>query len=347
MEKKFHINIHGVPALCTAKFFCPYGSKHEHFSNEKDAYAHADIINEKRAKALDDHEGMSIEDSTEDEINDTFVDFKERTLKDVVDTEELDKIRTQAIVEIKSFEEKIKEFKKREEQFDFWVKMYKGYHRGEIYWCIKGTPEKMKSMADYLDEGETFYNPSDPIDPEIYNFIKKNISQRVYYNDRSRFPRDEKYIKYKNFIRKILRKKELTTDYETIFDDNVKCDRQDYPDVVSTNLLLREVEYKKGLKVPGAIVERIPLSKKECKRLGVLAPGDNLFDMMSSTPKESYLTRKIGFNITACRELPNLAMKKLNEMGVEKYNYNLLILRRNKYKKLVAEIDSIKNNEND
>lgn len=46
---KYHINKHGVPALCKAqKGNCPYGGDEQHFNNMEDAQAFADKLNEDR-----------------------------------------------------------------------------------------------------------------------------------------------------------------------------------------------------------------------------------------------------------------------------------------------------------
>ena len=47
MSQKFHINKHGVPSPCRAKAGnCPLGGEEQHFSNQANAQAYADKINE-------------------------------------------------------------------------------------------------------------------------------------------------------------------------------------------------------------------------------------------------------------------------------------------------------------
>lgn len=72
---KYHINKHGVPAICKAKNGnCPLGGEENHFDSQQEAQAHADKVNEESHGLLPNvvSEQTPEQEKIEEEMNEEF-----------------------------------------------------------------------------------------------------------------------------------------------------------------------------------------------------------------------------------------------------------------------------------
>lgn len=318
MEGKYHIGLNGTPSPCHAKYFCPFGSESEHFPTKEEALIYSDTINEKRNNAIDIREGQPWFVNT----NQDYERLKKRTIDNQPNVE-LERVKSHIQEELKYFDERLNEFEAHKSECVKWLQRYEDYQkRGASYWA------KGESTGDYL-----YADPNEPVDPEVYKYLRDNAIVK---------PAEENYLKthYGLFTRNIKRRLRglKPVDYggiENVFDDNVDLSKISNPDVIATNILLKEVGTNK-------VVDRINLSKEECVKMGVPAPGDNLLTSLSQIHVDSE-GKKWHRNVrlkVSYSEQELFFKNKLREVQGEWKDYEFLQKRKVNYLRLINDIDN-------
>lgn len=310
MKGKYHIGLQGKPGLCRATYVCPYGDNSEHFDSFEEAQLHADKINEKRINSIDLKEGQPH-------------DIARRIDYDLLERRT---IKEQGLLEINRIENLVtKELEYLKKRYDDIPKeqMFKSKELLEVY--------KREGVAlFYADEVQ-----NSEIEPDIYDFAKKNVVQRTN-GAWMAVKRENDFTKNDSLLSKITRNEKFV-EYESVFDDNVDLSDKNYPDVLGTQMIIKN---KKG-----EIIEKHMLSKEDCDTLGVLAPGDNLISRLKYKYRGENPSKKgplLSIDIKNQISLDSLIAKKSAYLKRELKDFEVLEKRIANYEKLLKKIESIK-----
>lgn len=316
MKGKFHIGVHGTPAPCNAEYVCPFGSEKDHFSSKEEAQLHADEINERRNNSIDIKEGVP--SFFIKEKKDFYQKLKRRTIENQSDLE-VDRIRKSVEKELVYLNERLEDFKKQKPILISKIARYS---------CIEE-----KDMVYYVRMYDEFKEDYDEdIDPDYYYHIREHFQQKTY-SDRVTKESDLEKPYTKLSLWQVLKGDfEKKVSYETIFSDKKDFSTIKEPDVIATQMVLRDPETNEPL-------ERINLSREECKNLGVLAPGDSLIHELGKPYKSKTLSR--NFTIGTPKERTNLtcfANEKVRKLNQELDNLRWLETRIENYNHLLDDI---------
>lgn len=323
MTVKYHINESGLVSKCSAKYCCPFGGENDHFSNKEEAERHADIINEKRANAIDLIDGKLYGIAVK---GISYLKLKKRTI-DNQPLSEVERIENLVKKELEDLYNRKKNI--NVEELKKWAKYYDELYDGKM-WYLRYEYQRQKI-----------------IDPEIYHYLVTNIKQRTFvdfsFKD-SDTRLDDNYTLRKKTLRKWLGKPKLAVSYKTVFDDSVIIENgtTDKPDVLATQISVYEEK-------TGNVIYKENLSKEEADRLGVLAPGDRLLDRLNWKYRpDKNLTPVAGKNpiylsTEAQEELfEDIVAKKRRKLKIEKDSYDILSTRIQNYEQLLYDIKEMK-----